>query len=232
MAKTPVNYLLTLTRTLPVPFDPRIIPVDQPPLRDDGGLQLPDDLAELAAQLADDAAFLGQRYPAQAFSQAAFEVADVKEETQLVSPAETKPVSNLNRRNVQRSVLVWLSGSLAVVCLAFVASEVWFAGEVPERVAANVGEVASTAEALASSPSSSVVHSSVAEGEFDEPVVAVAPSPTEDITSVSGRVNGPASGGEVDSLTFDAGGLELENMSTLELEAVVDLCAPEGGISF
>ncbi len=47
-----------------MPFDPRLIHPDEPPLRSDGELDLPADLAALAEQLGDDAAHLSARYPA------------------------------------------------------------------------------------------------------------------------------------------------------------------------
>ena len=47
-----------------MPFDPRIIHPDEAPLGPNGDLDLPDDLSALAEQLADDAAHLSARYPA------------------------------------------------------------------------------------------------------------------------------------------------------------------------
>jgi len=47
-----------------MPFDPSLIHPDDAPLRADGDLDLPDDLSVLAEQLADDAAHLSARYPA------------------------------------------------------------------------------------------------------------------------------------------------------------------------
>lgn len=47
-----------------MPFDPRLIHPDEPPLRSDGELDLPADLAALAEQLGDDAAHLSACYPA------------------------------------------------------------------------------------------------------------------------------------------------------------------------
>jgi hypothetical protein len=44
-------------------FDPRLIHPDDPPERADGELELPDHLAALAEQLADDAAHLASRFP-------------------------------------------------------------------------------------------------------------------------------------------------------------------------
>ncbi|MCU0877770.1 MAG: hypothetical protein MUF06_08315 [Pirellulaceae bacterium] len=46
-------------------FDPRLIHPDEPPERADGELDLPDHLAALAEQLADDAAHLSLKYPAE-----------------------------------------------------------------------------------------------------------------------------------------------------------------------
>jgi len=46
-----------------MPFDARLIHPDEPSLRPDGELDLPDDLAALAAQLADDARHLAAQYP-------------------------------------------------------------------------------------------------------------------------------------------------------------------------
>jgi hypothetical protein len=47
-----------------MPFDPRIVHPDEPPLLPDGELDLPTDLAALAEQLGDDAAHLSACYPA------------------------------------------------------------------------------------------------------------------------------------------------------------------------
>jgi hypothetical protein len=47
-----------------VPFDPKLIRAEDAPLNPVGEIELPDDLAELAAQLGDDAVFLAERYPA------------------------------------------------------------------------------------------------------------------------------------------------------------------------
>src|SRR5437660_201191 len=44
-------------------FDPKLVHPDQPPLSPDGDLDLPDELAALALQLADDAAHLSACYP-------------------------------------------------------------------------------------------------------------------------------------------------------------------------
>lgn len=47
-------------------FDPKLIQPEAAPLDDQGEIELPDDLGELAAQLRDDALFLSARYPARA----------------------------------------------------------------------------------------------------------------------------------------------------------------------
>lgn len=47
-----------------MPFDPHIVPADEPPLDEAGELVFPDDLTELAAQLGDDARHLSAFYPA------------------------------------------------------------------------------------------------------------------------------------------------------------------------
>lgn len=47
-----------------MPFDPKLVPPDEAPVDSLGELDLPDELRELAAQLADDAAYLAERYPA------------------------------------------------------------------------------------------------------------------------------------------------------------------------
>ena len=54
-----------------MPFDPRLIHLDDAPLGPGGDLDLPDDLSALAEQLADDAAHLSARYPADRQPQAA-----------------------------------------------------------------------------------------------------------------------------------------------------------------
>jgi len=47
-----------------MPFDPKIIAADEPPLTADGEIDLPVDLAGLSQQLSDDASHLASRYPA------------------------------------------------------------------------------------------------------------------------------------------------------------------------
>jgi hypothetical protein len=47
-------------------FDPRLIPPDDAPLKSDGEIDLPADLAALGEQLRDDALHLAARYPAAA----------------------------------------------------------------------------------------------------------------------------------------------------------------------
>jgi hypothetical protein len=46
-----------------MPFDPKLIHADEPPLAANGELNLPSDLAGLAEQLRDDAAHLSAAYP-------------------------------------------------------------------------------------------------------------------------------------------------------------------------
>lgn len=47
-----------------MPFDPKLIRPDEPPLTPAGDIELPDDLIALAEQLGDDAAHLAASYPA------------------------------------------------------------------------------------------------------------------------------------------------------------------------
>jgi len=53
-----------------MPFDPKLIQADDPPLAADGDLNLPAHLSHLAEQLSDDAAHLAARYPPAAAVQA------------------------------------------------------------------------------------------------------------------------------------------------------------------
>lgn len=46
-----------------MPFDPKLVQPESPPLDAAGELQLPDDLQELAAQLGDDAKYLAKTFP-------------------------------------------------------------------------------------------------------------------------------------------------------------------------
>ncbi|MDX1945006.1 MAG: hypothetical protein SFU86_06335 [Pirellulaceae bacterium] len=48
-----------------MPFDPKLIHPDEPPVNGAGDLELPDDLSALAEQLTDDAAHLAASYPAE-----------------------------------------------------------------------------------------------------------------------------------------------------------------------
>lgn len=229
-----------------MPFDPRIIPVDQPPLCDDGGLDLPDELAELAEQLADDAVFLSQRYPAHLYSQGPVETQQLTPASAIaadgpdadvdptpVSESAAESTSKSRSRRLRRSLPIWLSASLACVCLAFVMGEIW-QGESSDRVASSA-----VAKSAASSVGGAIAplvdaHDVVTVSQPDNGALLANPSdanrtetvatPGLEITLVGATAD--------DFPAVDAGGLSLENMSTLELEAVVDLGAPEGGISF
>jgi hypothetical protein len=46
-----------------MPFDPKLLPSDEPPLKRDGELDLPADLEALGEQLRDDAAHLARQFP-------------------------------------------------------------------------------------------------------------------------------------------------------------------------
>src|SRR5438045_679927 len=61
--KTPSNCPHFPARASPMPFDPKLVHPDQPPLSPDGELDWPDHLVALAQQLADDAAHLTASYP-------------------------------------------------------------------------------------------------------------------------------------------------------------------------
>src|SRR5439155_15895492 len=61
--KTPASCRPFPPRTSRMPFDPKLVHPDQPPLSPAGDLDLPDDLAALAQQLANDAAHLSASYP-------------------------------------------------------------------------------------------------------------------------------------------------------------------------
>jgi hypothetical protein len=88
-----------------MPFDPRLIHPDEPPLRPDGELDLPADLAALAEQLGDDAAHLSACYPADRAPQVALAA-------ELVQSA-----GRIKRQHWFRSVAVIGTGLATVAAL-------------------------------------------------------------------------------------------------------------------
>jgi hypothetical protein len=88
-----------------MPFDPRLIHPDDAPLRADGDLDLPDDLAALAEQLSDDAAHLSARYPASGEPQVALAA-------ELVASAE-----RIKRRAWRRSAFLVGAGLASVAAI-------------------------------------------------------------------------------------------------------------------
>jgi hypothetical protein len=96
-----------------MPFDPRLIHPDDAPLRADGDLELPADLAALAEQLADDAAHLAARYPAQPKPQAALaaELVDSAERIKLAGQSST----SLSRGRALRGAALIAGAGLASI---------------------------------------------------------------------------------------------------------------------
>src|SRR5262245_12352133 len=74
-------------RTSPMPFDPKLINPDQPPLSADGDLDLPADLKALAEQLCEDASHLASCYPSPQLAQPALAVARRKRQAAAISAA-------------------------------------------------------------------------------------------------------------------------------------------------
>jgi hypothetical protein len=89
---------------------PRLIHPDEPPLSADGELNLPDDLAAIAAQLAGDAKALSAHYPADRQQHAAIAA-------QLVGSAERIGAASQRRSSWRRWALV-AGGGLASVAAA------------------------------------------------------------------------------------------------------------------
>jgi hypothetical protein len=94
-----------------MPFDPKLIHPDEPPLSRAGELDLPDDLGALAEQLADDARHLASCYPADA----AFRSGSFCLQAEGVSPLWKSPRAS-SRRSLAAIVLA------SSVTLASVAS--------------------------------------------------------------------------------------------------------------
>ena len=135
-------------------FDPRLIHPDDAPLRADGDLDLPDDLSALAEQLADDAAHLSARYPADRAPQVALAV-------ELVQSAE-----RIKRRSWRPAAFI-AGATLASVAAIGLTLSMW--------VAAN-HQPATTD--LASSPDKPATATAPDELPVSFPVSFTAPSPT------------------------------------------------------
>lgn len=76
-----------------MPFDPKLIQPDDAPLRADGDLDLPGDLARLAEQLSDDAACLASRYPASACGDAVLAAELVESAKRIKSASRRRMIS-------------------------------------------------------------------------------------------------------------------------------------------
>jgi hypothetical protein len=77
-----------------MPFDPRLIHPDDAPLLPNGDLDLPDDLSALAEQLADDAAHLSARYPADRQPQVAL-AAELVQSAERIKRRSRRPAALL-----------------------------------------------------------------------------------------------------------------------------------------
>jgi hypothetical protein len=169
-----------------MPFDPHIIRPDDAPLDAHGELQLPDDLAELAAQLGDDASFLAQTYPAKLpsrFSRGAeaddIEVAAAFSEKPAEKTASSAPVWHRSSARIASAV--------AAASLLIAVSAVWWgtsAGDRPnELTIAEAGKPASPerieSPAAPSAPSHVIAAHEPDELDADDPLDrATSPIPT------------------------------------------------------
>jgi len=120
-----------------MPFDPRLIHPDQPPLVPDGELDLPDELAALAQQLTDDAVHLVGRYPADRAPQVALAA-------ELVESAERLARVSRRRRAFFLGASAIGAGLASVAALAI--SLAW---QPNDNVPVVSGLVASTPAAIA-----------------------------------------------------------------------------------
>lgn len=113
-----------------MPFDPRLIPPEPPPLDPDGEISLPDDLALLAEQLADDAQHLARCYP------------PAGEEMPSIPP-KFGPAHEHRGRQLALILGSGLACSLLVVALGLFAARTWhlpsLAGD-PATVAAEASD--------------------------------------------------------------------------------------------
>jgi hypothetical protein len=105
-----------------MPFDPHLIHPEQPPLTGSGDLQLPDDLAELAAQLGDDARHLAATYPAP--------VSGVQRACDFATPPSPPATSHIARssRYLPRALT-----AAAILSAVAASATVWFPRATPSR---------------------------------------------------------------------------------------------------
>ncbi len=151
----------------PRPFDPRLIHPEDAPLRLDGDLDLPADLAALAEQLADDAAHLSARYPANREPQVALAA-------ELVDSAERIKSAGERRRTSWRQVaLIAGAGLASVAAVVFALSMATRPTDGPRAVdlVAAPATSAREAELAPTSASASLVptNTSVSLGELSAP---------------------------------------------------------------
>ncbi len=96
-----------------MPFNPRFIHPDDAPVRADGELDLPPDLAELAEQLADDAAHLSTRFPANRASHVAL-AAELVDSAERIKSAGQEP-DRQGRHRAMRAAALIAGGGLATL---------------------------------------------------------------------------------------------------------------------
>jgi hypothetical protein len=140
-----------------MPFDPRLIHPDQPPLLPGGELDLPADLMALAEQLTDDAAHLAARYPADCASQGALAA-------ELVESAERIKRYSRPRRSLLMTAAVIGAGLASIAALGITVALAWRpddnqASDGPVITAAAAGASAGRAE-LNAPPPTPPLHSS------------------------------------------------------------------------
>lgn len=109
-----------------MPFDPKLIHPDQAPLLPDGDLDLPADLAAMAEQLADDAAHLATRYPADRTPQVALAA-------ELVESAERIKRHSRPRKSLLLTATVAGAGLASLALLGLSIALAWREAETAPR---------------------------------------------------------------------------------------------------
>lgn len=155
-----------------MPFDPRLITPDDAPLDAHGEIDLPDDLAELAAQLRDDAAHLSACYPAPALHK-----------TVAAAEVVSAPSRTINRTSRMRRALL---ASFAVAAALAVAVGIGYLPRQEDEVA-RARPLIATEVAATSAPDATSETSSTAPAASPSPRIQRLPwAPTPAIGEVSG----------------------------------------------
>lgn len=182
-----------------MPFDPHVIHPEEPPLDAAGDLQLPDDLAELAAQLGEDSKFLAELYPAKSFE------SSVQPACGFANPPAPDNATHINRSSRKLFRALALVASLTALIAT---TPLWFSRNTADRTKDIATNLETSSPEVADAPASAPEE----------------PEPSTPIRSISEILPAPPAAAPPPPASRDA---FLQDYSGPELEGLYDLIGDE-----